>query len=56
VEKSTPFKTEKETAVGAEAGDIEAPTPTTLRERKKETTALKELTEPYQGAARDERT
>jgi hypothetical protein len=57
VEGSAPSKTEKETASRAGAGNVEAPTPKdTERKKKKETTTLKELTEPYQGAARDEHT
>jgi hypothetical protein len=57
VEGLAPSKTEKETAGRVGAGNVEAPTPTILRERKrKKTTTLKELTEPYQGTTQDERT
>jgi hypothetical protein len=56
VEGSAPSKTEKETAGRAGAGNVEAPAPNdTDRKKRKKTTMLKELTEPYQGAARDER-
>jgi hypothetical protein len=54
VEGSTPSKAEKETAGKAGASTIEASAPNDT-DRKK-TTTLKEFTEPYQGAARDERT
>jgi hypothetical protein len=45
-------------ACRAGAGNVEAPAPNdTEREKKrKKTTTLKNFTEPYQGAARDERT
>jgi hypothetical protein len=53
VEGLTPTKTEKEMAGRVGAGNVEAPAPNDT-ERKKKKTTLKELTEPYQGAARDE--
>jgi hypothetical protein len=54
---STASKTEKETAGTVGASNVEVLTPMILRDRKrKKTTRLKELTEPYQSAARNERT
>jgi hypothetical protein len=58
VEGSTPSETEEETVDTAGAGNVETPAPTANeRERKKtlDEDDEPELTETYQGAARDER-
>jgi hypothetical protein len=56
VERSTTSEN-KEPAGRAEAGNVEAPAPSDneRKKKKKKTTTLKDLTEPYQGVARDER-